>query len=208
MKYYNHSDNAGSVFDTFKHAILLKAVERKQPDVYFETHCGFSSYSKPEIWESSWAKVHRTKPIEMILCDTNPEVGKTVPSYDTFTFYNENGFSRRLRHKGRGDARRPPDFTFIDPPYVEDSDWIDVAMLCDLIKNWVVWYPIFVTGQKLDIKAGACIEMLWQTDHKMPGCGMAFSKDFDNDDLQFIYNCVPFMAWSLSAISWTRKDYI
>jgi len=198
MKYYNHSKNAGSVFDVFKHATLLKAVERKQPDVYFETHCGFSSYSHPEIWEASWAKVHRIKPIEMILCDTNPEVGPTIPSYDTFTFYNENGFYQRLKHKA--------DFTFIDPAYVEDSDWIDVAMLCDLIKNWVVWYPIFTTGQKLDIPA-SCIEMLWQTDHKMPGCGMAFSKEFGYEDLQFIYNCVPFMAWSLSAREWTLKEY-
>ncbi len=146
-------------------------------------------------------KVHRINPIEMILCDINPEVGKTVPSYyETFSFYNKNGFEERLCHK--------TDFTFIDPPYVDSNDWLDVDTLTSNIDNWVVWYPIFVTGKMLEINDGHRIEMLWRTNSKMHGCGMAFSKDFSKDDLQFIYNCVPFMAWTLSATEWTKKDCI
>jgi 23S rRNA A2030 N6-methylase RlmJ len=193
---YNHNNNAGSVSDIFKHAVLLKAAERKKPKTYFETHCGFSSYKKPEIWESSWAKVHRTGATHMILCDINHLVGNTVPSYDEFEFICADGFIEGLKSTA--------DLTFIDPPYVDDSDWLDVSILCSKIKNWIVWYPIFVTGQRLEPEP-VCIEMIWQTTKNMVGCGMAFSKEFTKYDLRYIYKCVPFIAWSLSACEWTIK---
>jgi hypothetical protein len=196
---YNHFNNAGTVFDIFKHAVLLKAVERKKPKTYFETHCGFPSYKKSEMWEASWVKVHRIGPVNMILCDNNHLVGNTIPSYDTFEFRCVDGFQEGLKSTA--------DLTFIDPPYVDDSDWLEASMLCNNICNWIIWYPIFVTGQRLELEP-PCIEMLWRTDNRMSGCGMAFSKEFTYDDLEYIYNCVPFIAWSLSASEWTQKGFI
>ncbi len=202
---YNHEDNAGSVFDIFKHAILLKAVQRKKSiKTYFETHCGFSSYNKGEIWESSWVKVHRIRPVEMILCDTNPDVFHTVPGYKTIAFYNRDGYEERLHHNA--------DLTFIDPPYVLETDWSDVEGLTSNLdervkQDWIVWYPIFTSAERLELNTSACIEMLWKTNSRMPGCGMAFSKGF-TQDLNYIYQCVPFIAWSLSAVEWHFQNKI
>lgn len=75
---YKHLKNAGNVFDVFKHGVLMKAVESKPPLVYFESHCGFASYEKPELWESSWIKVQRETGCHCVLCDINCHVHVSV----------------------------------------------------------------------------------------------------------------------------------
>ncbi|MCK5614792.1 hypothetical protein KAR91_73705 [Candidatus Pacearchaeota archaeon] len=177
---YKHSKNARNVFDIFKHACLLKAVQIKKPGVYFETHCGKASYQLPELWESSWMKVHRQNHCNIMLCDIDPEVGKTVDGM--FPFKCGNGFYEATRYKA--------DFYFIDPPYVMDSDWTNILTLTDKLNTWVVWYPI---RKDLKLYLWPSIEMNWETDSDIIGCGMAFG-GFSHGELSEIHDSMAFIS--------------
>ena len=183
---YKHSKNARNVFDIFKHACLLKAVEIKQPKVYFETHCGKASYQLPELWESSWMKVHRQNHCKIVLCDIDPEVGKTIDD-EKFYFKCCNGFEEAPRHD-------PNDFVFIDPPYVMDSDWMDVIKLTDILtrrgNTWVLWYPIL---RDCKLYIWPSIEMNWETDSDIIGCGMSFG-GFSHEELSEIADSMSFIS--------------
>lgn len=179
---YKHSKNARNVFDIFKHACLLKAVQIKQPKAYFETHCGKASYRLPELWESSWMKVYREVGCVMVLCDINPKVGATVDK--KFYFKCCNGFEEVTRH--------PADFYFIDPPYVKTSDWNEVLLIPEKLKNktWLLWYPI---QKDLKLYLWPSIEMRWETDSNILGCGMTFG-GFSNGDLSLIADSMNFLS--------------
>lgn len=200
---YDHLKNAGNIFDVFKHGVLMKAVENNYPSVYFESHCGFASYSKPELWESSWIKVHRLTNCHCILCDTNPDVEMSVIKASekenwAFMFQCTDGFKLANDMARRDD---PPNLFFIDPPYKDNSDWNNVI---ELIKtflerdlNWIVWYPIFKNG--IDLNIAPAVEMYWTTPENLHGCGMAFG-GFNKTDMEEIHNCLGLLQWCLSAL--------
>jgi len=198
---YEHLKNAGNVFDVFKHGVLMKAVESKPPLVYFESHCGFASYEKPELWESSWIKVQRESNCHCFLCDTNCnihlsvlEACKEIGPY--FTFFCADGFEVSDNY-----ARQevPPDLFFVDPPYKDDSDWkrvMDLTTTFNEVKaEWILWYPIFANGLTFKPEVPA-IEMYWTTKENLHGCGMAICGDFDMNEIR---NCLSFLQWCVSA---------
>ena len=195
---YNHLNNAGNVFDVFKHGLLMKAVEVKKPTFYFESHCGFASYNKPELWESSWIKVQRQTDCICLLCDINPDVGKSIPASDRFMFKCTDGFQEAHKRASHF-VPDPPSLFFIDPPYVDNSDWSNVTNLTMSLQklNWIVWYPIFKNGLTFHPTVPG-IEMYWTTPENLHGCGMAFG-GFNNTDMEEIYSCLGFLKWCLSA---------
>jgi 23S rRNA A2030 N6-methylase RlmJ len=197
---YNHLSNAGNVFDSFKHGLLMKAVEVDYPSVYFESHCGFASYDKPELWESSWIKVQRLTNCSCLLCDINPEVGKSIPDSEYFNFKCTDGFEE-AKKRAYFDLD-PPSLFFIDPPYKDNEDWLKVIKLTETFSKrnwskWIVWYPIFKNGLTFRSEVPA-VEMYWTTTKNLHACGMAFG-GFDNTDMEEIHNCLGLLQWSLSA---------
>ena len=171
---YNHSKHAGNEYDVFKHDWLLKIVDKCKPKVYFESHCGFARYDKPAGWESSWIKVHKATKCLCILCDTNPEVVKTVPR--EFIFKNTDGF---VEAHSQIISRDRPDFFFIDPPYVDEQDWILTMKLIKKLQDtnikWIVWYPL-VVGMENIFNFGwvPAAKMYWRMADDMYGCSMMF----------------------------------
>lgn len=213
MAEYNHLKNAGNIFDIFKHGLLMKAVEHDPPSLYFESHCGFASYNKPELWESSWIKVQRETNCRCILCDINPDVITfNVVNYDRESFYFRctDGF-QEAEELARGERNTTPDLFFIDPPYKDNSDWNNVVELTGTfnemkVNRWIVWYPIFANGLTFKAEVPA-VEMYWTTTENLHGCGMAFGGDFNNSDMENIHECLDFLQWCLSASKVVRLCY-
>jgi hypothetical protein len=198
---YDHLKQSGNMFDIFKHAILMKAVELKKPNIYFESHCGLMSYDKPVLWESSWIKVQRKTGATCILCDINPEIGKSIPLNKSFYFMTTDGFEEAKIQAGHlVQGQIVPDLFFIDPPYVDVKDWSKVAELSGLLSRynatWIVWYPIFRNG--LCFKHNPSMEMYWKTDNNLQGCGMAFN-GFNTEDITYISHCLPMLSFCLSS---------
>jgi len=212
---YDHLKNAGNVFDVFKHGLLMKAVEYDPPSLYFESHCGYASYSKPELWESSWIKVQRETKCGCILCDINPEVITfnidKANDIEPFFFIYADGFEEAKKFAR---IEVPPDLFFIDPPYKDDSDWNKVTDLTtyfsetrncvNRVNRWIVWYPIFANGLTFKSQVPA-VEMYWTTPENLHGCGMAFGGDFNETDMENIHSCLGFLQWCTSA---TRVEKI
>ena len=202
---YDHLKHSGNMFDIFKHACLIKAVEINYPGIYFESHCGFASYNKPELWDSSWMKVNRLTDCDCVLCDTNVEVEKSIPDSDKFQFYLTDGFKEV---KERVVDKSNEDLYFIDPPYVDISDWENVDNLIQILieydRNWIVWYPIFkrtrdcFKSDHFKHLPVTTMEMYWQSDSDLYGCGMVFG-GFPKADIKHIAKGIPFLSYCLSS---------
>lgn len=196
---YDHLKHSGNMFDIFKHGLLIKAVETNYPGTYFESHCGFASYDKPDLlWESSWLKVQRLTSCHCILCDTNPEVGKSIPDSENFSFSCTDGYEKA---RELATSEITPSLFFIDPPYVKGSDWINVSELTSIFMeemvNWIVWYPIFKNGLCFKQRFPT-IEMYWNNNNNLYGCGMAFG-GFNDVDIKHISKTLPFLSYCLSS---------
>lgn len=219
---YNHYKYAGNVYDIFKHACLLKVIEKEKPKFYFETHCGFASYKKPEVWESSWLKVYKTLNnlkvnCNFVLCDTNPNVGKTVPS-TLFHFINKDGFREaeiesQKNYGWLNDIRRKKqDFFFIDPPYKDIQDWPKVKKLIKILQEqnmkWVIWFPVFESlPAPTYFNHTPQIEMHFSVDieKNMFGCGMLFG-NISKKAMNNVYRSLPFLSRCLSGRYITFKE--
>lgn len=199
---YDHSKKAGSIYDTFKHACLINITEKFTPKTYFESHCGYPYYYRPERWDSSWLKIHRKTKCQLILCDINPEVIKTIQASGVFIAPSQvirgDGFTEVYNQTF---AINPPDLVFIDPPYKDDTDWTNVIKsISDLDQakiKWIVWYPIFRDHSHLIFDKYKRIEMKWSTDKYMFGCGMIFG-GFKKKHLKPVYNSLHFLEWCLT----------
>jgi 23S rRNA A2030 N6-methylase RlmJ len=70
-----------------------------------------------------------------------------------------------------------PDFFFIDPPYVDDQDWILTKRLVKSLQKtnikWAVWYPLF-THMESVFNQYTTIELHQKESDKIYGCGIAF----------------------------------
>jgi 23S rRNA A2030 N6-methylase RlmJ len=203
---YDHLKQSGNMFDIFKHACLIKAVEINYPGTYFESHCGFASYDKPELWESSWIKVQRLTNCYCTLCDINPEVQNSIPDSNKFNFKCIDGYEEARKLLLHNDFN---DLFFIDPPYVDLNDFLKVSeLISTFIKmevKWIVWYPVFKNG--LSFKPATSMEMYWKTPNNLYGCGMAFG-GFDKVDIKHISKALPFLSYCLSSEHRIRYENI
>lgn len=216
---YHHEKHAGSVFDIFKHACLINLTKKYTPKVYFESHCGFAYYYKPERWESSWLKILRKTKCDCILCDTNPDVGNTLPN-GNITFKNTDGFqeahelitSYNSCEIGKNNRCHYtgvliPDLFFIDPSYKDPEDWTKTARLIrrlqDTDRKWAVWYPLFKEAGSF-IAQHPTVEMHWCTEADMYGCGMIFG-GFKKKHLNPVYDGLFFLQNLLSGVPVYKK---
>jgi 23S rRNA (adenine2030-N6)-methyltransferase len=146
---------------------------------YFQI--AFQQLAKRE-YLGSWRWVDTTGAFtNYFLCDTNEKVIGAAKSNEDeakgFHFAVVDGFNRLERLE-------PMDFLFIDPPYVESSDWKRLQELLPTLlnrhKHFLIWYPLLSGESPEEIFKGLeRFEIRWGTQilnaKKMVGCGITGS---------------------------------
>jgi 23S rRNA A2030 N6-methylase RlmJ len=177
---YSHKEHAGSVADIWKHEQLTTVVARVAENVdgiftYHDTHCAYDVYEVDgETHVGSWRSVdcmllRRKNPYRIVVSDTDADVFDDIKDTPGIEVHHKDGFKLAQSMLA--------DFTFIDPTYVEDSDWSHVAYTCSMLsicnKHFMAWYPLmddFKNNNFPDTLKR--LEIYWGGSRRLKGCGL------------------------------------